>query len=301
MTGLLVEDPNKLRRRPIHARIGNDPSIRPQEGLGVADVVYEDIMDGWSLTRFTAVFLSDDPPRIRPLRSARLVSLELTPQYDAALVHTGASDRIRWLLSQSGIVDLDEFFHPQPYSILQGYDWRGRFYTDPERVHSYLQKQGLEIITLRPGIGFSFFKEGDPIPVGTAAANVHIPYPRWCVVDWKYDPQLGVYLRWVAAEPHLDGNTGQQIAAANVIIQYAAHEATDIVEDSLGNTAIRIVLEGEGRVQISRNGVMTEGKWQRHATEEFTRFVDMNGQPIRLKPGRTWVQMVPPDYEVRFE
>jgi len=301
LTGLRVKDPGVLRRRPIHARIGNDPSIRPQEGLGAADVVYEDIMDGWSLTRFTAVFLSEDPPRIRPLRSARLVNLELAPQYDAALVHTGASDKIRWLLSQSTICDLDEFFHPEPYSILQGYDWRGRFYTDPGRIHAYLRKQGKELDTLKPGMGFVFSEEGEPAPSGTPATSVHIPLPKLCVVDWKYDPEQGVYLRWVAGEPHLDGNTGQQITASNVIIQYAAHEATDIVEDSLGNTAIRIVLQGEGPVQICRDGVMIEGKWERHSLEEFTRFVDADGQPIPLKPGKTWVQFVPLDYEVEFK
>ena len=301
LTGLKVEDEAMLHRRPIHARIGNDTGIRPQEGLGAADVVYEDIMDGWALTRFTAVFLSEDPPCIRPLRSARLVNLELAPQYDAALVHTGASDRIRWMLSQSTICDLDEFFHPQPYSILKGYDWRGRFYTDPERVHAYLKKQGKELDALKPGLGFEFSQEGEPAPTGTVAESAHIPLPKLCVVDWKYDAEQGVYLRWVANEPHLDGNTGQQIAVSNVIIQYAAHEATDIVEDSLGNTAIRIVLQGEGPVQICRDGVMIEGKWQRHDLEEFTRFVDADGQPIPLKPGKTWVQFVPLDYELEFK
>ncbi|MCG2767865.1 MAG: DUF3048 domain-containing protein [Anaerolineae bacterium] len=296
LTGLHVEDPAVLQRRPIHARIGNDPSIRPQEGLGAADIVYEDIMDGWALTRFTAVFLAEDPPRIRPLRSARLVSLELAPQYDAALVHTGASDPIRFKLSESDIRDLDEYFNSKPYSILEGYDWRGRFYTDSQRIHDYLEEKGWE--TSGPSEGFVFSTEGSTPPGGAPASTIHIPYPKLCVTDWAFDPDAGVYLREVQGTPHLDGNTDEQIRAANVIIFYARHEATDIVEDSLGNTAINIVLRGEGRVQICRDGVVIDGKWQRNELQEFTRFLDNDGKLIPLKPGKTWVQLVPVEYEV---
>ena len=73
------------------------------------------------------------------------------------------------------------------------------------------------------------------------------------------------------------------------------------MEDSLGNTAIRIVLQGEGRAQICRDGVMIEARWQRHTLEQVTRFVDAAGQPILLKPGKTWVQFVPLDYEPEFQ
>jgi len=301
LTGLRVEDPSVLHRRVLHVRIGNDPIIRAddQEGLSAADVVYEDIMDGWALTRFTAVFLSEDPPRIRPLRSARLVSLELAPQYDAALVHTGASDPIRWRLSQSDVCDLDEYFNSKPYSILQGYDWRGRFYTTSKRIHDYLREKGLE--TSGPTQGFVFSPEGSPPPDGSPATTIHIPYPKLCVVDWTYDPGTGTYLRAVQGEPHTDANTGKQIAAANVVIVYARHEATDIVEDSLGNTAINIVLTGEGKLQVCRDGVVIDGQWQRNERKELTRFLDKDGNPIPLKPGKTWIQLVPVDYEVEIK
>lgn len=298
-TGLHAEDPAVLQRRPLHVRVGNDPIIRPQEGLGAADIVYEDIMDGWALTRFTAVFLAGDPPRIRPLRSARLVSLELAPQYDAALVHTGASDPIRWRLSESDVCDLDEYFNSKPYSILEGYDWRGRFYTDSQRIHDYLEEKGWE--TAGPSEGFVFSPEGSAPAEGIPVSTIHIPYPKLCVVDWTFEPGTGTYLREVQGSPHTDGNTDEQIAAANVVILYARHEATDIVEDSLGNTAINIVLTGEGQVQICRDGVLIEGKWQRNELNEMTRFLDSAGDPIPLKPGKTWIQLVPVDYEVEIK
>lgn len=293
LTGLKVSDPAKLKRRVLAVRIGNDPVIRPQEGLGIADIVYEEVMDGWTITRFTALYLDSDAERIRPIRSARLSSLAIAPQYDAALVHSGASDKIRWLISQAKFVDLDQFFHEAPYGMLEGYDWRGRAYTSTDKLHKYLEQKGLERDT--PIAGYLF--DATP-PQGQPANSIHIPYPKSSVVDWSYDKADGRYLRSVQEQPHLEALTQQQIAAENVIILYAEHKKTDIVEDSLGSTAIDIVLEGSGKAQVCRDGVTIEARWERKAINELIRYYDGQGREIPIKPGRTWIQLVPTDYAV---
>ena len=33
----------------------------------------------------------------------------------------------------------------------------------------------------------------------------------------------------------------------------------------------------------------------------MTRFVARDGTELALKPGQTWVQLVPPDYEIRWK
>ena len=293
LTGLRVSDPSLIRRRVLAVRIGNDPEIRPQEGLVLADLVYEEVMDGWTITRFTALYLESDAKRIRPIRSARLTSLYITPQYDAALVHTGASDKIRWLISQATFVDLDQFFHPEPYGVLAGYDWRGRIYTSVEKIHEYLKKRGQERDT--PIKGYTF----DPNPPqGQPATAIHIPYPSAAVVDWTYDAASHRYLRSVRGKPHLEGLTKEQIAADNVIIFYAEHKKTNIVEDSLGSTAIDIVMTGSGRAIVCRDGVMVEGRWIQVAPGELIQYYDAEGKLIPLRPGKTWIQLVPTDYNV---
>jgi hypothetical protein len=297
LTGQRVSDPALLKRRVIAARIGNDPEIRPQEGLGQADIVYEEIMDGWIITRFTALYLDRDVERLRPLRSARLSGLAIAPQYDAALVHTGASDRIRLLLSQAkGFVDIDQFYHEKPFGVLDNYDWRGRMYTSVASIHSYLREKKLERDTPIKGYAFATTP-----PSGAAAKNIHIPYPRLCVVDWTYDATTGRYRRAVQGAPHLEGLTKEQITAENVIILYAEHKKTDIVEDSLGSTAIDIVLSGSGRAQVCRDGVCVEGKWAQNAPQELIQYYDASGKLIPLRPGQTWIQLVPPDYAVTLQ
>jgi len=297
LTGLRVNDPALLQRRVLAVRIGNDPSIRPQEGLGQAEIVYEEIMDGWAVTRFTALYLASSPERIRPIRSARLSGLSIVPQYNAAYVHSGASDEIRWLISQASFVDLDEYFNPEPYGILSGYDWRGRMYTSVKGIREYLTEKGLETDTRIRGYAFD---PQAPAGAGKPALSIHIPYPKICVVDWRYDQESGRYLRSAQGEPHLDGLTEEQIAAENVIILYTEHKKTDIVEDSLGNTSIDIVMTGAGHAQICRDGLVVEGRWVQGAPGEPILYYDEVDKVIPLHPGKTWIQLVPLDYEVEI-
>ncbi|NLX35558.1 MAG: DUF3048 domain-containing protein [Chloroflexi bacterium] len=294
LTGLPVSDPELLRRRVLAVRVGNDPIIRPQDGLGAAEIVYEELMEGYSLTRFTAIYLAGQAERVRPIRSARLSSLAIAPQFNAVLVHSGASDQIRWFISQSKeFTDLDQYFHDEPYAILPGYDWRGRMYTSVERVHEYLLGLGQE--SDEPVAGYLF--DAEP-PDGDSATAVTIPYPQVCKADWQYDVATGVYLRSVAGEPHIDGVTGEQLSAANVVVLYVAHNKTDIVEDSLGSTAIDIVLSGEGEASLFRDGQMVPCTWRRPADGGLVQYYDNKGGLVPLKPGQTWVELVPPDYEV---
>ncbi|MHB1295647.1 MAG: DUF3048 domain-containing protein [Anaerolineae bacterium] len=297
LTGLHVDDPALLTRRVLAVRVGNDPNIRPQDGLSKASIVYEEIMDGWSVTRFTALYLDWDAERVRPVRSARLSSLAIAPQYDAALAHSGASDRIRWLISQAtDFVDLDEFFNPPPYAFLAGYDWRGRLYTSTEGLHEYLTKVGKEGETRIEGYTFDATPaEGEP------AETISIPYPTSSEAEWQWDTAGERYLRWTAGQAHLDGLTGDQLAADNVIILYAEHKATDIVEDMNGATAIDIVLSGEGRAQLCRDGVVQEVRWVQSKPSALIRYYDASGELAPLKPGQTWIQLVPPDYVVTIE
>ncbi|MEI2689413.1 MAG: DUF3048 domain-containing protein [Anaerolineae bacterium] len=68
-TGLPVDDPTLLERMPAAVKISNSPIARPQSGLSKADVVIEHLAEG-DITRFTAIFHSQDAQRIGSVRSA---------------------------------------------------------------------------------------------------------------------------------------------------------------------------------------------------------------------------------------
>jgi hypothetical protein len=295
LTGLAVDDPMVLKRRPLHIRVGNDAAARPQVGLSQADLVYEEIVEWW-VTRYTAVYLSQAPDTVAPIRSARLISTQLTQQYDAALVNSGGSDGVRWLLSQLPIVNLDEYFWPQPFFYRENQGWQTRLAVNAAAAYELMDREGM--LTGARLRGFTFADE----PMGNKpATTILIPYPKQTSqVEWRYSSDSGRYLRWVSGQPLIDFANDMQISAANVIVYYAEHLPTDIVEDSNGATSIRILVNGEGRAQVFRDGVVSEGLWRTDGTQT-PEFVFPNGAPIPLKRGNSWIEVVPTDYEVSVE
>ena len=82
-----------------------------------------------------------------------------------------------------------------------------------------------------------------------------------------------------------------------MIVYFAKHQSTDIVEDSNGATSIRIIMNGTGPAWMFRDGLLTRGTWQSNGTRTpFFRKED--GSPYALKPGNTWVEVVPTFYTI---
>ena len=286
LTGLPVDDPAKLQRRPLMVRVGNDPAARPQVGLNSADMVYEEITEWW-VTRFTAIFLSQTPTTVGPVRSARLINVQLVPQYQGALAHSGGSDPVRWEISQVISANLDEFYNPAPYFYRPNEGWQTRLAINAEDARAYMQKKNLDAPVALQGFVFSGTPEG-----GESGENIFIPYPRvTSLTEWHYDAGSGKYLRWISGDPLYDFNGGQ-IAAANVIVYFTEHQDTDIVEDTNGAKSIRILVNGRGPAWFFRDGKLTKGYWETDGSRT-PYFAYEDGHPYSLKPGNTWVEVVP--------
>jgi hypothetical protein len=287
-------------------------------GLSQADLVFEELIDilgsQYANTRYNAVYLTNDPPAIGPIRSGRIIDFQLVPMLDAALAHAGASNGTRWLFSQSPMVNLDEYFNQPAFCYNTQHGYQGRLYTSAVRIREWLKQKGWEAPV--PLYGFNF---ADGAPAGTPITSIGLnkaPWPSWDIVQWKYDAPSGTYLRFTTNNPHMDssysltakwGNgadcvittkeTRSQIRATNVVILYAPHEKTDIIEDSNNAVSVHITLTGHGNAQFFRDGVSVSGKWQRNTEQEFFKFTDLTGNPISLKPGTTWFEIVPIGYQ----
>lgn len=301
LTGLALS-PEQRNRRPLIVCINNDYAARPQYGTSQADVVYEYLMEGYGITRFSGVFYGSGSSQIGPVRSARLINLSLGTLYDAGTVCSGASDAVRFALKNDVSfpyldIDLDDPSNNR-YTVSIGSDYRTRLRTATESMRRWLADWGVE---RAPGLrGFTF---GDLPGGGAPASEISIPYPSatGSQVAYRYDASSGRYLRFLGGAPHLDGNTGSQLALDNAIVQYVPHETTAIVEDSLGSLSIRLNLFGSGRALIFRNGLGYEGTWQSNSGGDVPRFYDGKGREIPLKPGRSWISVVPLTYAVAYQ
>ncbi len=295
LTGLVVGSVEALQHRPVLVRYGHDRESRPQSGLSSADMVYEELAEGNFVTRITGVFLSKIPEVAGPIRSTRLAVFEMLHQLDAALVDAGASDPIMWMLST-----LPQY--PQFRHVGYGGEYFFRGENQPAPFNLYVRLPQIRARMIADGtdkpIHVHNMAFSPQVPAGDAVTRIHVPYPGAAPVDYRYDAASGTYLRSVEGVPHTDALTGTQLAPDNVVVIYCEHKKTDIVEDKLGNTAIMVWWVDTGRAQIFRDGVMIEGRWSRPQAADQMRLVDADGNDIPLKPGQTWIEIVPLDYKI---
>lgn len=292
-TGLAVDDMERLRKRPIFVCINNDAVGRSaHHGLSQADLVYEYIVDGFTMTRMTAMYHSTEAERIGPVRSARMPNIWMTYMYDGVLACSGGSDAIRYLLkNEVGFPYLDaDIDDPSNnvYFFSIGSDYRTRMQVSTDGVRRWLQRFNLEKEWQRPGFEYS------PEPPDSAAGDasvIRITYPGGNSVEWRYDAALGGYLRFQAGQQQFDLATNQPIVSPNVIVAKANHELTDIVEDTLGTKGVNVELYGFGDLRIFRDGKVYEGTW-RADPETPPRWLGPGEVIVKLKPGQSWVQVI---------
>ncbi len=301
-TGLAVEDPKHLHEKPIFICVNNDPVGRSAHwGLSQADLVYEYIVDGFSITRITAMFQSQDAQRVGPVRSARMPNIWMTQMYDGVLACSGGSDEIRYLLkNEVGFpyldADIDDPSNTVYYTSI-GSDYRTRLQASTDGVRRWLADQNKSTDWQRPGFEFS-----PQAPGGSAgkATVISIPYPGGNNLEWHYDANLGGYLRFQGGAQESDPSTGQPILAKNVIAIVAHHELTDMVEDSLGTKGVNIKLYDFGDLRVFRDGLVYEGTW-RADDQHPPRWIGPGEVIIKLKPGQSWVQVVQKTEDIGYQ
>ncbi len=299
LTGLPLPG-QRAGARPLIVCVNNDPAARPQFGLSQADIVYEYLMEGYGITRFSAIFYGEEVGQIGPVRSARLINYYMGALYDAGLICSGASDRVRYSLKHEAPfpyldIDLDDPANSR-YSVSIGSDYRTRLRTSTTGGRRWLADWGMERAPQLRALTFGAISSS-----GSAAATVNIPYPYGSTVSYSYDGGSGRYLRNLAGTAHVDGNTGSQVAVENVMVQFVPHEATDIVEDSLGSTSIRLNLFGSGRALLFRDGQAFAGTWRSESRGDLPRFYNESGQELALKPGKSWISIVPATYTIGYQ
>ncbi len=300
LTGELVDDPAQLQRRPLAIKISNAPPgfVRPQSGLNSADWVFEHTSEG-SITRFTLIMYGRDAEVVGPIRSARLIDVELPAIYDAALVFSGASTGVNQRLNAS---DFES-------RIVRSAD-PGYFRTGEDKPFEHtlygrpaVFREGLEALGLNtpPNFNGLLTFTSEPPAGGSPASSVAIDY-QWETVEWRYDAADGRYYRWAAGEPHLDGNTGEQVSAANVVVIAPFHVEDATICEQITNgvcthLSVQIQLWGSGTGFILRDGQQFPVTWHRDGRNDLLTFTGADGNPLPLQIGNTWVQLVPTWYD----
>lgn len=295
LTGLVVDDPARLNRRPVAIKISNYPAVvRPQSGLNSADLIFEHYAEG-GVTRFTAVFYGNDANPVGSIRSGRLIDLELPKMYDAAFAYSGSSGPVRLMLRDSPFFDRiisPDFGHGGYFRVEDpNKAFEHTLFTDTGTLRAILEERGLNT---PPQFQTNIAFHPQPPAGGVPASSIEVRYIGTNAF-WRYDPITTGYVRSTDGVVHVDANTGQQLNFQNIVVVAAHHEDTDILEDLVGggHYSIQIQIWGEGPVSIFRDGQRFDGRWRRENANDMLTFYDQEGNILPLAPGNSFFQLVP--------
>ena len=267
-------------------KIDNAASARPlQHGLDGAQLVYQELVEGGA-TRYMAMYVGPTDTDIGPVRSARDTDVELLAEYGRVIFgFSGANKGVLAHVDSANLVPVPDERYDNAYTM------RGRraeaynFYTTPRRLIAAAPGKGAGL----KDVGFRF---GGPPPHGTPVTGQLVATfspPSKDYISWS--PQRGGWLiksgTW-----QVRGTDGSPVAPTNVLVQFVPLRNGRYV-DVLGNNSPDSATIGSGRAVLLRDGKRFEGRWVRSRAEAPTQWIAADGHTLALKPGQTWVLLVP--------
>ena len=278
-----------LDHSAISAKIDNHPDARPQVGLERTDLLFEELVEG-GLTRYVAVWQSDIPDQLGPVRSIRPMDPDIVSPLGGIICYSGGQQRFVNLMRNTPV-----------YNAIHGQsDTAATFFRTPDKKapHNVLVK-AKEVLAQHPDIAApqQQFAYSLDVPSSTAAkegtptARIDYTFSASMRGSWTWDPAKLAFLREQGRGPDLD-TAGAQISATNVVVIRVG-----VVNDG---GVPKTVLSGSGEAWVSSGGATIHATWTKGGPTDPIRLIDDRGFTVRLAAGNSWIELVPRAGAVAF-
>ncbi len=283
LTGEPLDSADQIPQRPaLVVKIPNNPQALPQTGLNEADIVYEEIIND-NITRFAAVFHSQDSDPVGPIRSGRAQDVDLLTNLDAPLfAWSGGNAGVTKIINNSTLYSL---------SYVGGYgnsyyrrDGRGGAPHNLFSSTETLWEHAPDDFNIPPQV-FSYTLPGTEL-TGDTATVVEVELDS-ILARWDYDAASGHYLRSEYGEPYMSELTGQ-VWTDNLVVLL-----TEYIPGIVDARSPEAQTVWSGKAYVFSDGIVRTGVWQRSSNvEPWNLYTDETmDTPLKLAPGRTWVEL----------
>jgi hypothetical protein len=273
-------------QRPVAVMVNNFHAARPQSGLSSADVVYELLAEG-DITRFLAIFQSNIPEKIGPVRSARDYYIDLANGYHALFICHGNSPKAKEMMD-AGVID-----------SINGLVYDGTLFkrdnTRKAPHNSYILREGIEKGVVKKH--YSYKEQVTPLDFSHEALKFDMSWEKKSEVfiKYSYNPDNNVTYKYIEANKQFqriqngvvatDRLNGKQLQIKNILVL----EAGTKVIDNHGRRSVDLKSGGKGYIFIEG---MTKSIVWKNVNGRIIPF-DSAGNEIELSPGQTWINFVP--------
>ncbi|MCS5730701.1 DUF3048 domain-containing protein [Herbiconiux moechotypicola] len=286
LRGTLV-DPASVAHPALSAKIDDHEDARPQIGLERADIVFEELVEG-GLTRYVAVWHSDIPELIGPVRSVRPMDPDILTPIGGIVAYSGGQQQFVDMMEATplynavhGNADTEETFYR-----IDGYD-------SPHDVVVNAQQLVAEHSDLAaPAQQFAYAPDAAAATAAAVAvggqqtASLELVFSSSSARSWSWDAASGTFLRSQDGLPDV-AESGAAISAANVV-SLRVDEVYDYDAE-----VPRAVMVASGEAWVSIGGVTQHATWSKASMAASILLVDDTGAQVQLAPGTTWVELVP--------
>ncbi len=291
LTGLPGTNGNVLA-----VKIDDTRDAHPQIGIEAADLVYVEQVES-GLTRLLALYTSEYPEFIGPIRSARISDIDLLAQYGkVAFAYSGSQSKMRPVLSAANLNVLSA--ERNPPSIFA----RDESRVSPVNMILYIQKLfdratnklKMNLISLpsSPWLFGDLPKTAAPV----VSAKINWPNAKYEII-WNEASKC-----WNLKQ---NGEIEQTTLGANICIQNAIIQKVkiepSIYGDKFGGITPFSQTVGSGKAVLLRDGKYLNLNWQRDDATQFTNWLDEQGERMRITPGKTWVFLAASDPILTFQ
>lgn len=290
LTGLEANE--KPRTRAVSVMINNHPKARPQSGLTEADIVYEVLAEG-DITRFLAIFQSEQPNRIGPVRSSRDYFIELAKGYNSFYIAHGYSPDAKKML-ESGYIDNINGIQYDGTLFKRSSDRQAphNSYITYENIRKGATMKNFNMDTPPKALNFASETELKQI-TRQKVKHILIRYSTNSIfnAEYKYDEKLQKFKRFSGNEQTIDLETKKPVLLDNLLVVEMQHK----IIDDYGRRSID--LTSGGKAYFIQKGTYREVEW-RNVEGKIIPYE--NGIPAKFVPGKTWINIVPNLKDVSF-
>ena len=282
LTGELVPV-GALTAPSLAAKVDNHEDARPQFGLERTDLVFEELVEG-GLTRYAALWHSDVPDDVGPVRSIRPMDPDLLSPFGGIVAYSGGQPQFVEAMQNTPVLNV--IFDRDDSGVFRRVD-------DRESPHDVVLSAA-DLVDRHPDLAaperqFDYADSAaaaGAATAGEAAGTIVTRFSDSSERSWTWDPAGAAYLRSQDGAPDLDADDTRLSATNVVVLSVSVDRSTDVP---------RTLLEGTGQAWVSANGSTLPATWTKEAPAAPIRLTDADGAAIDLAPGNTWIELVPTD------
>ncbi len=258
-------------------KIDNMPEAMPQYGIQDADVVYEEIVEG-GITRLAAIFNSEVPKVVGPVRSVRRTDREIVFPIGGIFAFSGGAEYAVRSIETA------------PVKLYDQTNAGSAMYRDPDRPAPHnLLANGILLMKKDgkprpPPALFTYLASGEKFG-GPPVKAFTVGFASGYAATYTWNTATKSWDRSIFGAPDVTAE-GVRISPKNVIVMTVDYVGGVGVIDSYAQ------LIGSGPVEVFSQGRIERGTWARPNLRHRAIYRTAQGKVINLTPGQTWVELM---------